>query len=412
MGTNRLIYFRTDGNSRIASGHLVRCFSVALACLRLRMKVCFLVSDGESESLLKGIVSACGELSLPASSLNPSLPDPNYAENREEIFSVISLKTAAYDRPEQELPEILSLLASSANSSAVYFLDSYYVTKRYLSVLRPLIKIAYLDDLKLFDYPVDLLINYDVIPDAALPALRAFYQNAGRLLLGPAYTPLRIQFQDKKADIRKRISHILITTGASDPYHFCLKFADKISGAALFCKPDPSNKDTALTALNPGQSLTLHIVIGKFNPDKEALYQLAKEPPYLALHENVSDMASLMRTCDLAISAAGTTLYELCALGIPAVSFTMADNQLSSALAFQETGLIPCAGDMRFDPETVLQSAMDFVTEMSYASNLLPADKPDSLYPSYAKRISIHTRMHRLIDGKGAHRIALALKEM
>lgn len=374
MGTNRLIYFRTDGNSQIASGHLVRCFSVALSCLQLGLKVCFLISDEDSNDLLTRILG--------------SHPAPSVLNDCENNFSIMRLKTAAFDHPDQELPEVLSLLTSNT-TSAVYFLDSYYVTESYLQALRPLIKIAYLDDLKLFDYPVDLLINYDIIPDTAMPAYRAAYQNAGKLFLGTAYTPLRSQFQDKKACIRKQVSHLFITTGASDPYHFCLKFIDKIIDSAFI----------------------LHILIGKFNTDKETLYRLARELPYLILHENVSDMASLMQTCDLAVSAAGTTLYELCALGIPTISFTIADNQLSSAQAFEEIGLIPCAGDMRSNPEAVLQSAADFVTSMSYNAKDKLADAA-SLSPSYTKRVSVHTRMCHLIDGKGAYRIALALKSL
>lgn len=398
MGTNRLIYFRTDGNSQIASGHLVRCFSVALSCLQLGMKVCFLISDEDSNDLLTGILGSHSASSL----LN----------DFENNFSIIRLKTAAFDHPDQELPEVLSLLTSNT-ASAVYFLDSYYVTESYLKALRPLIKIAYLDDLKLFDYPVDLLINYDIIPDTAMPAYRAAYQNAGKLFLGAAYTPLRIQFQDKKACIREQVSHLFITTGASDPYHFCLKFTDKIINSVFHCASDSSLiKKPALIGPGTNQSLSLHIVIGKFNTDKGILYQLAKELPYLILHENVSDMASLMQTCDLAISAAGTTLYELCALGIPTISFTIADNQLSSAQAFQEIGLIPYAGDMRSNPEVVLQSAIDFVTSMSYESKGKPANLAPSLSPSYTKRASIHTRMCHLIDGKGAHRIALALESL
>lgn len=398
MGNDRLIYFRTDGNRQIASGHLVRCLSVAFACLQLDMKVCFLISDRESQDLLTGILSCC--------------PGPSLLKLSPLNFSIIRLKTAAFDHPNQELPEVLSLLASTTDSS-IYFLDSYYVTESYLSALRPLVKTAYLDDLKLFDYPVDLLINYDIISDTSMPEYRAAYQNAGRLLLGASYTPLRIQFQDKKVCVRKQVSHILVTTGASDPYHFCLNFINKITGFAFYHTSSSSLiKKTASIDSQPNQSLTLHLVIGKFNMDRETLYQLAKELPYLMIHENVSDMASLMQACDLAISAAGTTLYELCALGIPTISFTMSDNQLPSAQAFEETGLIPCAGDMRNNPEAVLQSTANFVMHMSQNSKNHTVNGTETLVSTYTKRTSIHTRMRRLIDGNGAHRIALNLKEL
>ena len=65
----------------------------------------------------------------------------------------------------------------------------------------------------------------------------------------------------------------------------------------------------------------------------------------------MKDMAGLMRACDLAVSAAGTTLYELCAAGVPSVSFTMADNQLPCARDMERFAGVLCAGDVRSTPE-------------------------------------------------------------
>lgn len=378
MGTSRLIYIRTDGNTKIASGHLVRCFSIALACQRLGMEVRFLVSDEESFNLLKEIVGP-------------------YTG-----FTLIQLKTSAFDHLDQELPEVLALLSAhtpslsgtpcnspSPASRPVYLLDSYYVTGKYLSTLRPLAQTAYLDDLRLFDYPVDLLINYDVIPDDKMPFYQSAYQNAGQLLLGSSYTPLRDQFQDCPSSVRKKASHILITTGGSDPFHFCLSIIKSLTTSSM------------LTDFVKNSDLKFHIVVGRMNTDKEKLRKLAGEFSFLELHENISDMASLMTQCDLAVSAAGTTLYELCALGIPTISFTMADNQADSASAFDAAGAISCAGDIRTSADSVFRKVFQFITENSGSSD-----------DSYCKRKAAHDRMSSLVDGNGALRIAKALQNL
>jgi len=362
MGTDRLVYIRTDGNSSIATGHLVRCLSIADACLLRGMKVCFLVSDKESKELLQNF-------------------DPLHR------FPVQILETADYHNPERELPEVLALLnglhrADAVGRHIVYFLDSYFVTEKYLSDINAATPVAYLDDLKLFDYPVDLVINYDVIQEAFLPDYRKCYQRAKKTLLGAAYTPLRSQFADRKPGFRDQVSDILITTGGSDPFHFCLKLANTFLEKPSGC---------------PTPSFNLQIVVGRLNKDKEALCRLSEHFPSVTLHENVSDMASLMESCDLAVSAAGTTLYELCAAGTPAVSFTMADNQLTAAKAFADAGAIPCAGDIRVSCESVLDSVIDFVTDMS--ENL-------------EQRKSAQDNMRRLVDGQGALRIADALSKL
>lgn len=378
MGTHRIIYIRTDGNAKIASGHLVRCLSIACACQMLGMEVHFLVSDAESLDLLREIGSSC------------------------EGFTFTRLKTALFQQLEQELPEVLSLLsshaaalpkqsqgASSAPPKPVYLLDSYYVTENYLTALRPFAKTVYLDDLRLFDYPVDLLINYDVIPDDRMALYKSSYQNAGQLLLGASYAPLRAQFQDRRTITRAAVTNILITTGGSDPVHLCLHLARRIA-------------DDAVSADIAGfKDIQFHIVVGKLNTDKEALRRLAGRSSLLKLHENISDMTSLMAGCDLAVSAAGTTLYELCALGIPAVSFILADNQTDSAKAFDDAGAVPCAGDMRTSPQRVLGNILRFISENAGSS----AD-------SCNRRIAIHNKMNRLVDGEGARRIADALKNL
>lgn len=364
MGNDRLIYIRTDGNSKIASGHLVRCFSIALACQSIGMEVRFLVSDRESLHLLKEISGTC------------ELP-------------ILQLKTASFDHFDRELPEVVSLLAKEKNTHVIYFIDSYYVTEKYLSTLKPLVKTVYLDDLQSFDYPVDLLINYDVISSADMPSYKDFYQSAGQLLLGSFYTPLRGQFQNRLAHTRKKVSDVLVTTGGSDPCHFCLDLIHYIDDYSA----SPTAKDLLY--------VKFHIVIGQLNTDKEELYRLANIFPFLELHENVSDMASLMAGCDLAISAAGTTLYELCALGIPAISFAMADNQLCTAKAFDQVQAIPWAGDIRTSLSEALTKILQFIAE-----NINP------LSNSYDKRKAAHNAMRNLVDGNGSLRIAYALREL
>lgn len=394
MGADRLIYIRTDGNSKIAAGHLVRCLSIARNCLKAGMSVCFLLSDEESRTLLDGFMTE------------------DLKKNQQ--LSVKVLETAEYDNLENELPEILALLADSissvphgdanhvCNKKHVYLLDSYFVTESYLSALRPVAPIAYLDDLQLFDYPVDLLINYDVIPDAAMPSYKAAYTKAGKTLLGAAYTPLRSQFENKAITVRETASDILITTGGSDPYHFCMEFIREFT---KHFSGDPSETIAHIP--------NLHIVIGRLNEDKESLYALGKEYPFINLYENVTDMAALMSTCDLAVSAAGTTLYELCSLGIPTISFTMADNQLISAKAFDVAGAIPCAGDIRENKEQVMMKVFDFIRHMSKDTDTLSAGPtPDKHSASYERRLDAHQFMRNLVDGGGAMRIAEELAQL
>ena len=320
MGTDSIIYIRTDANAKIATGHLVRCLCIAQALEELGRKVCFLVSDDTSFSLLKDLRASI-------------FHDVSFS------FDTKILESAVYDDLELEIDELCGLLV---DNKSVILIDSYYVTPRYFETLKPHAYVAYMDDLRSFDYDVDLVINYDVIPPSKEEEYKQTYTKAKTALLGAQYTPLRKQFQNQKVELKDEVKNILITTGGSDPYHFA-------EGMSSFLASQNLDAD-------------IHIAVGKLFDNIETLKILASKYPRIHLHQNVTDMATLMKQCDYAISAAGTTLYELCALGIPTVSITMADNQVIIAETFDETGAVPYAGDIRNTPPSVLEMIKEHLT--------------------------------------------------
>lgn len=366
MESVRLIYIRADGNPEIASGHLTRCLTIARELIKAGNHVCFLVSDEESVSIL-----TANEPNVVA--VTSDFP---CADNK---IGYLQLKTANYRNLDLEINEISSLLQMHPG---ILLVDSYFVTKHYLNWLRTLTKVAYMDDIRAFDYPVDLLINYDCFTESMkAECSRDVYRNATDLLLGAEYAPLRPQFCNATITVREVVNNVLVTTGSSDPYHFSLQFCEKLL--------EENRKANATDT-----SITYHIVVGSLNSDYEELLSLSKQLPTVQLHKDLTDLMPLMLTCDLAITAGGTTLYELCALGIPSISFSMAENQISNPQILDELEIIPYAGDIRTQLEDVLPQCLRFVEE--YSTDIV-------------KRKAVHTKMNSLITGNGAYKIAQAI---
>lgn len=359
------IYFRTDGNAEIATGHVMRCLAIARACAKMNACVTFIVSDEESLTLLQERFAVPGE------------------------FAVHCLHSN-YQRMHDELSALLSYLDSEAASWL--FIDSYFATPAYFAALRPHCKIAYLDDLRSFSCEVDLLIHYDTETDCA------YYENAVCRLLGPQYTPLREQFEQPSYTVRASVQNILLSTGGTDPYGVAERLLQDISHSVD-------------EAYQPLRECDYHIITSKANSRFDALLAMAETNAHIHIHEGVADMASLMASCDLAVSAGGTTLCELCAVGVPTVSYLMAENQRTAAETFSQKGLIPFAGDIRGRKisnaaagsssgslpainGSVIASILSFLTQMSV--NVKARKKSSQC-------------MRAFLDGQGAKRIAQAL---
>ncbi len=168
-------------------------------------------------------------------------------------------------------------------------------------------------------YDADIYLNQNMGAETLRPVLNS----EALRLIGPRYALLRREFlETRPADTPhpKRARNILVTFGGADP--------DNVSGLVL--------QALALLA-DPGMNVT--VVVGAANPHADALRALAATlPGRCTLLHAVSDMPGLMAWADLAVSAAGSTCWELMFMGVPFACLVLADNQAGIARRLQEVG--------------------------------------------------------------------------
>ena len=326
-----MILIRADANEFIGSGHVMRCKSVASALADKGEEVAFITADHRGDSLLGGFPSFC---------LNSDWLNMN-----DEL---------------QQLEEIIR-----AKKPSLILIDSYKVTEKYFDSLYGLTKTAYIDDLNAGLWNVDCLINYNIFAQSY--DYSRYDGKITRLLLGTSYTPLREEFRVSKPHvIREKISDVLISAGGADP----AMMTEKIIGRV--CPEFPE--------------VNFHFVIGALNPRIESIKKFSGRN--IILHVNERNMSGLMRECDVAVSAAGSTLYELCACGTPSVTYVLADNQIDAAEMFGRLGIMINAGDCRKRDDicSVIIGALCGMNE--------------------SVRAEMSAKMQSLVDGNGAMRIA------
>lgn len=335
----KTILFRADASAEIGTGHVMRCLAIARALSAHGAQCVFISACESTHTLVDASAFPCHIL----------------ASNDSNI--------------EHELPAFAALLNKIRPDWVV--VDQYSATDSYLSTLRAYAPVAYLDDFAEQAYPVDLVINYNIFADASRYA--KLYPEATRRLLGVDYAPLREEFLGAPRVFRERCENILLSTGGADSLHIGIRLLEAFLQA-------PRVRD-----------LRAHILVGAFHADADAILQLAERSPSIVVHRQVTQMAELMCTCDLAVSAAGSTLYELCACGIPCVCYTFVDNQLMVAQGFSDAGLMQYGGDFRGNPEATIQAILERIA-------ILRGD--------VSLRHELSERMRQTVDANGARRIA------
>lgn len=193
-----------------------------------------------------------------------------------------------------------------------------------------------------------------------------------RLLLGPAYAPMRAAFARLRPPALARRSRagpvqvVLVSTGLTD----AAGFAPAAAQAALRACPNAA----------------VDVVVGSGAASLSTLRALAADERRLTLHVDADDMAALTAGADLAVGAAGVSTWERCALGLPSVVLLAAANQRANAQALAAAGAA------------------------------VIVDSPAAAGPALARlasdpgeRIEMAEAASALCDGRGAERIAEAL---
>jgi UDP-2,4-diacetamido-2,4,6-trideoxy-beta-L-altropyranose hydrolase len=133
-------------------------------------------------------------------------------------------------------------------------------------------------------------------------------------------------------------------------------------------------------------------VVGGSNPHFTRLQKTAAQSPVrITVRRDVSNMAELMAAADAAISAAGSTCWELCLLGLPALLADVAHNQTALARELHRRGCAIHVGDRTVPVEKI-------------------ADQMERLLRSYELRQSLSQRSRELVDGNGSRRAVSVLR--
>lgn len=290
-----MIAIRADGNSSIGSGHVMRCLSIAKAIKKAGGDCSFITADTAMQKVIN-----------------------------ENGFTVYSLSTD-YQNMEEETESLLLVLRDI--HADVILIDSYYATPEYVTEVSKHIKVALMDDYGKEKFPASLVINYNMY--ASEEEYRDLYGNSKtRFCLGPRFAPLRDEFTNlPEKKINEKVENVLILTGGADPEHVALRLVDEIAKSDV--------------------DIHFNIVAGALSEDIEKLRKVEASDARISVFVNVKNMHELMMNADIAVTAAGSTVYELCACKTPMIVYSCADNQTRNAKAIEQSLIGKYVGDIR-----------------------------------------------------------------
>jgi UDP-2,4-diacetamido-2,4,6-trideoxy-beta-L-altropyranose hydrolase len=348
------IVFRTDASPAIGTGHLARCLVLAEALRDRGAEVCFVSADekGLTEKIL-------APKNLPLLKLPAAGHQAEDAEN-----------TSARLRDAGLQPDWLVV-------------DHYRLGLKWEKSLRPLAgRIMVIEDLCDREHDCDLLLDQNLREDGATETARHRLPADCRVRSGPRYALLDKSFAEwrrkkearEKQETRQDLSpenegrtRLLISLGGSDPAGETFRVLEGVA---------PLTENIAVT-----------VVAGAGNPRSRELAKRAAELG-LDFRHNIDNMAELLAQSDFAVGAGGISNWERCALGVPAIVVSLADNQESPTAALARAGAAIYLGR---------------------AGSFAPANYGAALTLLQASpwlRKSLADRARALVDGRGAERIA------
>jgi UDP-2,4-diacetamido-2,4,6-trideoxy-beta-L-altropyranose hydrolase len=273
---------------------------------------------------------------------------------------------------EDDLQNTKMLIAAESPSWVV--LDGYQFDVRYQSELKHLGRLLVVDDNGLLEnFSAHVVVNQNVHATEAMYPRRDQHT---RLLLGPRYAMLRDEFdayRNRTRAIASRGTRLLLTMGGSDPNGFTPRILRHLAEL-------------------PGNALQIRVVVGGSAANASLVKELAAaHAGQVEVFVDARNMPELMEWADLAISAAGSTCWEMCSLGLPSILVVAAENQRSIARHMEAIGAAVDAGPSE---------------EIDLASL---AQRAHQLLMNADARTAMSRAGQKLVDGRGRERVLEAM---
>lgn len=274
---------RADADSRIGMGHVMRCLALA-----------------------QSWIGFGGTARLACTAVPPAIAERYHDAGAEVVL---------HDRwPAEEL----------VDDAAAVVADGLEIADGDLAAIAAAgLPLATIDDMgHRSAYPGAVVVNQNLHADAALYSGKT----EARLCLGPTYGLLRREFRDAGTGLRaipETVRRVLVLMGGADPKGYSALVLGAVAEAAAELAGEPE----------------VILVVGAANP---ALHDLERQaallPARVEIRHDVRDMADLLASVDLAVSAAGSTVLEMACLGVPMIVGAQNESETGPAAALARQG--------------------------------------------------------------------------
>jgi len=359
------VLIRTDSSRFIGIGHLMRCLTLADALKKEGAVIHFVCRD------LTGNLSDLVKKSGHHLHVLPGPEEKSFLLESEDD-SHRNLHPVPWITDLQETKEIACSITRKFDWIIV---DSYSLDANWENGLRDITeKIMVIDDLADRNHDCDLLLDQNYYHSMKKRYSRLVPDDCA-LLLGPQYALLRPEFKNIRKNLdthRGSVTYLLICFGGSG------------------LNSETVNILKALKRVN-NNDLVVDVVISKTDSHGKEIVDLCSKLPDCTCHFQTNNMAELMNKADLMFGGCGTTTWERCCIGLPAVVTGIAENQLKIAEDLAEDGVIYYLGQ---SSETSISSYKHALMAMLNSPWLVKLLSKNSL---------------SLVDGQGCKRVVSSL---
>lgn len=310
------ISFRVDASLQIGSGHVIRCLTLAKTLQAQGTECRFICRVHEGNLIGKIQQRGFTVTSLPAG--------PSDFQTSVNIGGTLPAHAAWLGcNWRTDANQTHAVLHDAKPDWLV--VDHYALDQAWESALRQdCRRLMVIDDLADRPHTCDLLLDQNLGRHAT--DYTSLIPEDCVVMIGPKYALLRPEFATLRVDSLQRrrsprIRRLLITMGGVDQLDATGQVLDTLCQCQL---PD----DCHIT-----------VVMSMQAPWVKKIQAQTEDMPWpCEFIVNVSNMAEIMTSSDLAICGGGGTVWECCALGLPSLTVVLAQNQKGVANAISTVG--------------------------------------------------------------------------